>query len=887
MNRRRRAIVITIAIAALGALAFGAAVQAQDRIVDWVDNAPVNDNTKIALGYPVPLPVNTPLPFDGFRSYAGLHMRHQDLAATTPWVHPAEIGTTRQGRTIWAYQLGDADLVRPDGLPEQAMLTNGGIHAREWQTPETATAIIEMLALAKDDPEEDRGLLAYLRENANLLVIPVLNVDGFLQTQRFPRKNWLGTDPDDPLYSPRDGRMRRKNMLGPDESLATKEDHLLGVDLNRNNPPYRATNLQRSSNDPDSLVYHGAADQSEPEVQALDAAALLGPPAQLSMYTDLHSFSQVHFWVRNSNVRLALLTEDLLRTFSEFHRRLPGGKYYAYSLARDTPVNRGIGATDEYFTHAYQVPAWTLEIEPSDGQPYHSPLPGGGADYGGFHRNGHDGFILPEAQIERVRTELAESFAVAYYRQAGPPALTALRVTDQATGAVVFEAEWDVVDATTRALHRFQAQPLQFERDYRVWLSWDKPMRWRDGQGEVAVLPGQPASTLDVEHFATVGDEPLDAVAGSPAWLDQPGAAPAGYRRYRDDAFAYDLRIAASAPNLALAGDGVELTAHTEAFDMTGNGSDANPATVARWDNGAWAGYEDSDGEADTDTGGSDATIGLMLSPEALGDPFVIEPGTSSAWFDTERNGEGFMLEILAGARAVLYWFTYDDDGRQDWYVAEGEIHGNRILFAELLRVSGGEFGPGFDPDQVVRTVVGSARFIWSSCDSGAMDWVLDGAGAGGGPRHGRMNLTRLSRVMGLDCGAPVAAPELEAGRLSGSWYDPSHSGEGYVLEVLADQRALVYWFSFDGAGARRWFFGTGAIDGGRLVFDDLYTTAGARFGAGFDPDDVALQDWGALVLDLDCAGGAARFEPTENGFPAGELSLVRLSRLLGLECGD
>jgi hypothetical protein len=219
--------------------------------------------------------------------------------------------------------------------------------------------------------------------------------------------------------------------------------------------------------------------------------------------------------------------------------------------------------------------------------------------------------------------------------------------------------------------------------------------------------------------------------------------------------------------------------------------------------------------------------------------------------------------------------------------VAEGEIHGNRILFPELLRVSGGEFGPGFDPDQVVRTVVGSARFIWSSCDSGAMDWVLDGAGAAGGPRHGRMNLTRLSRVMGLDCGAPVAAPELEAGRLSGSWYDPSHSGEGYVLEVLADQRALVYWFSFDGAGARRWFFGTGAIDGGRLVFDDLYTTAGARFGAGFDPDDVALQDWGALVLDLDCAGGAARFEPTENGFPAGELSLVRLSRLLGLECGD
>ena len=51
------------------------------RIVDWVESAPVNDTASIALGYPVPLPIDTPLPFDGFRSYAGLHARHQDLAA--------------------------------------------------------------------------------------------------------------------------------------------------------------------------------------------------------------------------------------------------------------------------------------------------------------------------------------------------------------------------------------------------------------------------------------------------------------------------------------------------------------------------------------------------------------------------------------------------------------------------------------------------------------------------------------------------------------------------------------------------------------------------------------------------------------------------------------
>jgi len=187
------------------------------QLVEWVENASALDNTKIALGYPVPIPVDTPLPFDGFRSYAGLHARHQDLANTTAWSIAMPVGQTQAGRTIWVYQLGDEDHSTIYGLPEQAMLTNGGIHAREWQSPEVATGIIELLTLSPDDEH----LISYLRDNANVLVLPVLNIDGFLQTQRFPSTNWLGTDLDDPQFSPRDGRMRRKNMLGADEDLAT------------------------------------------------------------------------------------------------------------------------------------------------------------------------------------------------------------------------------------------------------------------------------------------------------------------------------------------------------------------------------------------------------------------------------------------------------------------------------------------------------------------------------------------------------------------------------------------------------------------------------------------------------------------------------------------
>ena len=846
------------------------------RISEWVEDAPASDADRIALGYPVPIPVDTPLPFDGFRSYSGLHTRHQDLANTTSWSHAVEIGLTRMGRTIWAYQLGDADHMTVYGLPEQAMLTNGGIHAREWQSPEVATGIIELLALSEDE----NHLISYLRDNANMLVIPVLNVDGFLQTQRYPSKNWIDTDPNDPEFSPRDGRMRRKNMLGPDEDLFTQDDHLLGVDLNRNNAPFWNTNPDRSSDLPESLVHHGASAHSEPETRALDAAAQLGPAERLSMYTDMHSYSQVSFWTRNSNEGLTSLTESLLATFANHHFAFDARKYYWFDDAENIATDQGIGSTDEYFTHTYQVPSWTLEIEPSAG--FHDGLPGQGADYGGLGRNEHDGFILPDSEVERVRTELAQTFAVAYYQQAGPPSIVAVRFVDVATGAVVMESEWDVSGETSREQYSFQAQPLQLDRDYTFWLAFDKPMRWRE-DGEVTVLPGQPGSTLDLYSALEVDGTEPSVIPGDAAWLDSPGDAPDGYLRYRDDALFVDFSMPADEHNLALINETVTSSLSIGAFDMTGILSDADPSTVARWEEGSWAGYEDSEGLDGTNTGGIDGSIKLQITPEPLGDPFVIEAGISSAWYDPARNGEGFMLEILAENRALLYWFTYNLEGDQDWYIAQGEIRGNRILFPELMQVSGGEFGPGFDPDKVTRKVVGSASFIWSSCDSGAMDWLIDNDG--NGRRHGRMSLTRLSRVMGLDCGRPMGPPEIEEGQLSGSWYDPTHSGEGYALEVLIDRRALVYWFSFDPQGNRRWFFGTGEILDGKLIFNEMFTTLGGIFGADFDPESVEVAPWGSLELELECDSGIASFRPGEPGFPAGTLDLTRLTFLEGLSC--
>ncbi|MCP4044914.1 MAG: hypothetical protein GY732_02855, partial [Gammaproteobacteria bacterium] len=58
----------------------------------------------------------------------------------------------------------------------------------------------------------------------------------------------------------------------------------------------------------------------------------------------------------------------------------------------------------------------------------------------------------------------------------------------------------------------------------------------------------------------------------------------------------------------------------------------------------------------------------------------------------------------------------------------------------------------------------------------------------------------------------PACAQAAIDERMSGSWYDPAHNGEGFLLEVLEDEQAIVYWFTYDENGNQRWFIGLGEV---------------------------------------------------------------------------
>jgi hypothetical protein len=189
------------------------------------------------------------------------------------------------------------------------------------------------------------------------------------------------------------------------------------------------------------------------------------------------------------------------------------------------------------------------------------------------------------------------------------------------------ESEWDVSGETARELYSFNTQPLQFDRDYQFWVAFNKPMRWRE-DGEVVPLPGQPNAKQDLDAELIIEGGELTVIPTVGFWADQPGGAPNGYMHYRDDALNIEFSIPANENNMGLV-DGVEpVTLSLNAWDMTGTRLDANPATVARWVDGSWSGFEDTDGEDRNNVGGYDETTQFQVTSEDLGDPFVIEPGS-------------------------------------------------------------------------------------------------------------------------------------------------------------------------------------------------------------------------------------------------------------------
>ncbi len=119
----------------------------------------------------------------------------------------------------------------------------------------------------------------------------------------------------------------------------------------------------------------------------------------------------------------------------------------------------------------------------------------------------------------------------------------------------------------------------------------------------------------------------------------------------------------------------------------------------------------------------------------------------------------------------------------------------------------------------------------------------------------------------------------------SGSWYDKSHDGEGWLIDITSSNQGVITWYTYDGEGNQIWLVGAGVIEGNTITIDDLQITSGGIFGPMFDSSEVERARWGSLVVDfIDCNSANFTYKSTAG---TGLLNATRLTALSGLGCAQ
>ena len=267
----------------------------------------------------------------------------------------------------------------------------------------------------------------------------------------------------------------------------------------------------------------------------------------------------------------------------------------------------------------------------------------------------------------------------------------------------------------------------------------------------------------------------------------------------------------------------------------------------------------------------------------------VIQAGHSGTYDAPERDGEGFIVEVLDAERAVVLWFTYPADGSdaglQAWLGGVGQIEGDRIIVENARIASGAVFGEAFDPADVQRMPWGRLELQFSDCNNAQVSY--QGPPAFG---EGSRSVRRISSIERLRCddnSGEASTPVPAAPGISGQWFDPASDGQGWFLQEVSPGQVLVAWFTFDGQRHQAWMIGVGTLDAdGVLQVGNLRRPSGTHFGADFNSDDITRQDWGSLRIEFqDCNQASLEFNSALAGFGEGTSQPQRLTRLSGLAC--
>jgi hypothetical protein len=178
-------------------------------------------------------------------------------------------------------------------------------------------------------------------------------------------------------------------------------------------------------------------------------------------------------------------------------------------------------------------------------------------------------------------------------------------------------------------------------------------------------------------------------------------------------------------------------------------------------------------------------TLLLFFTTSAGADLILADGGPTGQWFNPERNGEGFYVEIIntGGNQQIgVAMYSFDADGDQLWVVGNVPIGpDDEIVQVPVLQFNGPSWGADFDSDDLNTIDFGSITVRFPTCDTALFGvQVNPDVGLSGG----NYSLIRLTDIEGVTCVEPPSAP---TGITPGTW-----TGAGVCFNVSSDGTSIM-----------------------------------------------------------------------------------------------
>jgi hypothetical protein len=217
-------------------------------------------------------------------------------------------------------------------------------------------------------------------------------------------------------------------------------------------------------------------------------------------------------------------------------------------------------------------------------------------------------------------------------------------------------------------------------------------------------------------------------------------------------------------------------------------------------------------------------------------------PNLNGLWFNSQQSGHGLQVEVISsnGSPTIFAsWYAHLNN-ETIWLTGIGPLNKGRGVI-DLFITSGTSFPPNFNASDVVRTLWGSLNLEFSDLNNGHIAWsTLDDDF-----QNGTLDIERLSILSNNveNVGAFNACQ-------NGTFYNPSQSGHGIMLEVLGDNAETMFisWFTYDPEQKQQWILASGNINGMNAELDAFYTI-NSSFPPDFNAADIKTIQWGTINL--------------------------------------